>query len=113
MVSCNYGCEYSPFAKRQQSAAELAKNEREVNRFTDWIAGKQEVHFSIFFTPWGEALIYPWYQQALVKLANLPNVNKVAIQTNLSCKLDWVEECDRSKLGLWATFPPEWVSIDI
>ncbi|MBD2447139.1 STM4011 family radical SAM protein [Nostoc sp. FACHB-152] len=68
--------------------------------------------FSILFTPWGEALIHSWYQQALVKLTHLPNVNKAAIQTNLSCQLDWVEECNKDKLALWATFHSEWVSRD-
>jgi hypothetical protein len=48
-------------------------------------------------TPWGEALIHPWYQQALAKLTNLPNVEKAAIQTNLSCKLEWVEDCNKER----------------
>jgi sulfatase maturation enzyme AslB (radical SAM superfamily) len=112
LISCNYGCEYCPFAKKQQSAQELAKDKQELNKFIDWIANNRQYNFSILFTPWGEALIHSWYQQALVKLTNLPNVNKAAIQTNLSCKLDWVEECNKDKLALWATFHPEWVSRD-
>jgi hypothetical protein len=63
-------------------------------------------------TPWGEALIHPWYQQALAKLTSLPNVEKAAIQTNLSCKLEWVEDCNKERLALWTTFHPEWVSIE-
>ena len=35
---------------------------------------------------------------------------KAAIQTNLSCNLDWVEDCNKESLALWATFHPEWVS---
>jgi hypothetical protein len=42
-------------------------------------------------------------------LTRLPNIEKVAIQTNLSCRLDWVEECDKSKLALWTTFHPSQV----
>ena len=61
---------------------------------------------SIFFTPWGEALVRGWYQHALGQLSKLPQIHKVAIQTNLSCRLDWLERCDRSKLGLWCTFHP-------
>lgn len=112
LISCNYGCQYCPFAKKQQSAIELAKDKQELTKFIDWIEQNQQHDFSILFTPWGEALIHPWYQQRLVRLTNLPNVKKAAIQTNLSCKLDWVEECDKDKLALWATFHPEWVKRD-
>lgn len=110
LISCNYGCQYCPFAKKQQSFTELAKDRQELNRFIDWIEQNPQHQFAILFTPWGEALIHSWYQQGLVRLTNLPNVDKAAIQTNLSCKLDWVEDCNKDKLALWATFHPEWVS---
>ena len=42
----------------------------------------------------------------------MPHVNKAAIQTNLSCQLDLVEECNKDKLALWATFHPQWVHRD-
>lgn len=109
LVSCNYGCEYCPFAKRQQTAAELSIDRQALERFTDWIATQRQHQFSILFTPWGEALIHPAYQQALAKLSHLPNVNKAAIQSNLSCQLDWVDKCNKEKLALWSTFHPEWV----
>ncbi|MFN6564761.1 MAG: STM4011 family radical SAM protein [Nostoc sp. ChiSLP01] len=112
LISCNYGCEYCPFAKRQQTAAELAIDKQSLEKFVNWISQHPQHQFSILFTPWGEALIHSWYQQALGKLTNLPNVNKAAIQTNLSCQLDWVEECNKEKLALWATFHSEWVSHD-
>jgi len=112
LISCNYGCEYCPFAKRQQTAAELAIDKESLERFVNWISQHPQHLFSILFTPWGEALIHFWYQQALIKLTHLPNVNKAAIQTNLSCQLDWVEECNKEKLALWATFHSEWVSRD-
>ncbi|MBD2488209.1 STM4011 family radical SAM protein [Aulosira sp. FACHB-615] len=112
LISCNYGCEYCPFAKRQQTAAELAIDQQSLEKFVNWISQHLQHQFSILFTPWGEALIHSWYQQALVKLTHLPNVNKAAIQTNLSCQLDWVEECNKDKLALWATFHSEWVSRD-
>ncbi|MEW6491967.1 MAG: STM4011 family radical SAM protein [Cyanobacteriota bacterium] len=112
LISCNYGCEYCPFAKRSQSAAELAEDRKALERFTNWVAEHPQHRISILFTPWGEALIHPWYQQALAKLTNLSNVDKAAIQTNLSCKLEWVEECHKQRLALWATFHPEWVSIE-
>lgn len=112
LISCNYGCEYCPFAKRQQTAAELAIDKQSLERFVNFISQHPQHQFSILFTPWGEALIHSWYQQALIKLTQLPNVNKAAIQTNLSCNLDWVEECNKDKLALWATFHSEWVSRD-
>ncbi len=112
LISCNYGCEYCPFAKRQQTAAELALDKQALERFTDWVAEHPQHQFSILVTPWGEALIQQWYQQALVKLTQMPHVNKAAIQTNLSCQLDWVEDCNKDRLALWATFHPEWVTRD-
>lgn len=112
LISCNYGCEYCPFAKRQESAAELAIDQQALERFTDWIAQNTQHQFSILITPWGEALIHSWYQKALAKLTQMPNVDKAAIQTNLSCNLNWVEECNKDKLALWATFHPEWVKRD-
>ncbi|NES23654.1 MAG: radical SAM protein [Symploca sp. SIO3E6] len=110
LVSCNYGCQYCPFAKRSQLAEELAIDRQALARFTDWVTQNQQHRFSVLFTPWGEALIHPWYQQALAQLTQLPNIDKAAIQTNLSCKLDWVEDCNKDKLALWSTFHPEWVS---
>ena len=110
LISCNYGCEYCPFAKRQQTAAELAIDKQALERFVNWIYQHPQHQFSILFTPWGEALNHKCYQQALVNLTQMPHVQKVAIQTNLSCNLDWVEECNKDKLALWATFHPEWVS---
>lgn len=109
LVSCNYGCEYCPFAKRQQTATELAVDKQDLERFVNWISQHPQHEFSILFTPWGEALIHRCYQEALVKLTQMSHVNKAAIQTNLSCNLDWVEECNKDKLALWATFHPEWV----
>src|SRR5690349_6380774 len=36
----------------------------------------------------------------------MPHVSRAAIQTNLSCRLDWIEDCDKGRLALWATFHP-------
>jgi MoaA/NifB/PqqE/SkfB family radical SAM enzyme len=112
LVSCNYGCEYCPFAKRQQTAAELAIDHQALNRFTQWIADHPEHQFSLLFTPWGEALIHSSYQTNLSRLSHLPNVTKVAIQTNLSCHLDWIPQANPPTLALWTTFHPEWSNLD-
>lgn len=106
LSSCNYGCEYCPFAKHQETDEEHAADGRALERFLQWVEGRPQDRISVFFTPWGEALIRRRYQRALVRLTRLPNVEKAAIQTNLSCRLDWVEACDKGKLGIWATFHP-------
>ena len=110
LSSCNYGCDYCPFAKRHETAAELAIDEKALNRFVNWIGSRTQDRISILFTPWGEALIRRWYQQAFIKLSQLRHVEKIAIQTNLSCRLDWVEHCDKSRIALWTTYHPSEVT---
>ncbi|MEM9219900.1 MAG: STM4011 family radical SAM protein [Cyanobacteria bacterium P01_F01_bin.150] len=112
LVSCNYGCEYCPFAKRTQTAVELAGDRHALERFAAWIQSQAHHDFSILVTPWGEALIHSWYQKILSRLSHLPNVQKVAIQTNLSCRLDWIESANPQFLALWCTFHPEWANMD-
>lgn len=107
LSSCNYGCAYCPFAKRVETDAEHATDAAALARFVQWAGEQNSKHdLSILFTPWGEALVRRRYQQAFVALTNLPNVCKVAVQTNLSCRLDWLEACDKTKVGLWATYHP-------
>jgi MoaA/NifB/PqqE/SkfB family radical SAM enzyme len=106
LSSCNYGCPYCPFAKHAETDAEHAADRAALERFITWVAGQEEDRLSVFFTPWGEALIRRRYQRALVTLTNLPQIAKAAIQTNLSCRLEWVEECDKRRLALWTTYHP-------
>jgi MoaA/NifB/PqqE/SkfB family radical SAM enzyme len=106
LSSCNYGCTYCPFAKHAETAEELVDDRRALERFVDWVSGRHEDRIGILFTPWGEALIRRWYQEALVRLTRLPHVTRAAIQTNLSCRLEWVEDCDKERLALWTTFHP-------
>jgi MoaA/NifB/PqqE/SkfB family radical SAM enzyme len=106
LSSCNYDCDYCPFAKRVDTREQLLLDQQQVARFVDWVAQQSQLDLSIFFTPWGEGLIRPWYQQALIKLSQLSQVSKVAIQTNLSCRLDWLDDCDHDSVGLWCTFHP-------
>ncbi len=107
LSSCNYGCEYCPFAKTANSRAELQDDASKLQRFVDWILSSDQ-NSSIFFTPWGEALIRPAYQRALQQLTRSSRVEVAAIQTNLSCELGWVEECQPERLGIWATYHDEW-----
>ena len=106
LASCNYGCTYCPFAKKQESAAELRGDRDALERFVDWVAGRTGDRIGILFTPWGEALVHRAYQQALARLTRLPHVRRAAIQTNLSCRLDWVDDCDKERLALWTTYHP-------
>jgi hypothetical protein len=108
LSSCNYGCEYCPFAKRRETRAELAADARALERFVEWVErqGKAGHTIGVLFTPWGEALVRQSYQEALVRLTNLAHVRLAAIQTNISCKLNWAERCDRPKLALWCTYHP-------
>jgi MoaA/NifB/PqqE/SkfB family radical SAM enzyme len=106
LASCNYACGYCPFAKRTETPAELARDRACLDRFVGWVGGRTSDAIGVLFTPWGEALVRPWYQAALATLTRLPHVRKAAIQTNLSCKLDWIDGCDRRSLALWCTFHP-------
>jgi len=111
LSSCNYGCTYCPFAKTANTSAELRADAREVERFVDWVEHREE-EIGILFTPWGEALPHAAYQQAIVRLSRMRNVRKVAIQTNLSCKLDWLPEGNIQKIALWATYHPTQIGMD-
>ncbi|HEY0734378.1 MAG TPA: STM4011 family radical SAM protein [Herpetosiphonaceae bacterium] len=106
LSSCNYACVYCPFAKHRETAAEHEQDRAALERFVVWVAAQHDHQIGVFFTPWGEALIRKRYQQAIATLTRLAHVTRVAIQTNLSCRLDWVEECDKARLGIWATYHP-------
>ena len=107
LASCNYACGYCPFAKKRDSRAALARDAREVARFTDWVAA-QERPISVLFTPWGEALVRRHYRAAMQALAALPHVRQVALQTNLSGPLGWLDGMPgREKIGLWCTYHPD------
>jgi MoaA/NifB/PqqE/SkfB family radical SAM enzyme len=106
LSSCNYDCGYCPFAKRQETAAELAVDRRALERFVAWAEERRDLELGILFTPWGEALTRRWYQHALVRLSRCDHIRPAAIQTNLSCSLDWIEDADPERLALWTTYHP-------
>ena len=110
LSSCNYDCPYCPFAKRKDSRATLATDAGQVACFVEYIKEHSHIQFKVFFTPWGEGLIRTWYQQAMVALSHFPNVEKVAIQTNLSCRLGWLQKANKEKIALWSTYHPGQVS---
>ncbi len=105
LSSCNYGCDYCPFAKTTNTREELRDDEEKLIRFADWVEGRRE-SIGVLFTPWGEALFHRAYQQAITRLSRLPNVRRVSIQTNLSAPLDWLADCAAGTVALWTTFHP-------
>ena len=110
LASCNYGCDYCPFAKQKDSKAELAQDKAELQRFIHWVS-QQNRQVKILFTPWGEALIRGYYRQAIQQLSKLPQVEKVVIQTNFSCSTAWLKECDLAKTAFWITYHPTEISL--
>ncbi|HEX5443983.1 MAG TPA: STM4011 family radical SAM protein [Pirellulales bacterium] len=106
LVSCNYACGYCPFAKHVETSAQLTHDRQALRQFTDWL-GRQAMHrWRVLFTPYGEALVRPWYRHAVVALTHHAHLKSVAVQTNLSCSLDWVADCRADRLTFWATYHP-------
>jgi hypothetical protein len=110
LSSCNYDCGYCPFAKTRNTREELREDESCLRRFVSWVSGREE-EIGLLFTPWGEALGHPYYQGALTELSHLANVRRVAIQTNLSGRLDWIAGANADCLALWCTFHPTQTSM--
>ncbi|MEQ8791337.1 MAG: STM4011 family radical SAM protein [Pirellulaceae bacterium] len=110
LSSCNYHCGYCPFAKTVNTRQQLRQDAQEVDRFVEWAAGGNRA-MAILFTPWGEAIVHAHYRRAMVRLSRMPHVQRVALQTNLSCGLQEFEEADRDALAFWATFHPTQVSL--
>jgi len=105
LASCDYDCSYCPFAKRRDTPEQLRADRAALERFVAWV--REQTHgVSVLFTPWGEGLVRSWYRRALVELSQLPQVGRVAIQTNLSHRVDWTAGADLSRLALWATYHP-------
>ena len=105
LSSCNYECGYCPFAKTSNTRDELRVDEQQLARFAGWVAGQMQ-RIGILITPWGEALVHGYYRRTMVDLSHLPNVYRIAIQTNLSAPIDDFEEANRKTLALWTTFHP-------
>lgn len=109
LESCNYDCAYCPFAKRDDDASTRERDRTSVERFAEWASGWSG-ELAIFFTPWGEALTRAWYRDAIARLSHMPHLQRVAVQTNLSMSLGFLDECQPSRVALWCTFHPTQVS---
>ncbi|WP_248928701.1 STM4011 family radical SAM protein [Paenibacillus hamazuiensis] len=108
LSSCNYSCPYCPFSKTRDSSETLAKDRAQLQTFVDWVKRQAAdgIELAVFFNPYGEALIHSWYRKAMVELSSMDHVRKVAIQTNLSAKLNWTEQLNPRKSAFWATYHP-------
>ncbi|NHN30844.1 STM4011 family radical SAM protein [Paenibacillus agricola] len=109
LSSCNYTCPYCPFSKTVDSMEVLAEDRKQLEQFVAWVRGQAAsgMRLSIFFNPYGEALVHKWYREAMVELSHMAHIDKVAVQTNLSAKLDWTGELNRKTAAFWATYHPE------
>jgi hypothetical protein len=112
LASCDYDCPYCPFAKRRDTPEQLRADRAALERFAGWAANGAGGTLSLLFTPWGEGLIRSWYRRTLTELSLLPHIRRVAIQTNLSCRTDWLAQANLDTLALWVTYHPGQVRHD-
>ena len=85
---------------------QLRADRAALERFAAWASERTDDRLSVLFTPWGEGLVRSWYRRALTELSQLPHIRRVAIQTNLSCRTDWLADADPATLALWCTYHP-------
>lgn len=114
LKSCNYSCSYCPFSKNPSvSPEELKMDEVALVRFADKILGTYGEHFAVMITPYGEALIHPYYIREMARLSCSPYIDFVGCQSNFSFSVsDILKRYEMGggaaeKLRLWGTFHPE------
>ncbi|MES2934919.1 MAG: STM4011 family radical SAM protein [Pseudomonadota bacterium] len=114
LTDCNYSCEYCPFAKEKNSREMQALDRNDLARFVAWVEANSSaaMPMEIFITPYGEALVRKWYQEAMIALSHLPHVKKVAAQTNLAWNTQWLSRCNTETTALWTTYHPDFVTED-
>ncbi len=106
LQDCNFDCTYCPFAHHRADPSQLQADKRALSRLTDWLESRTKHRFSLFFTPWGEALIWPHYQATLARLSRLSHIQTLAIQTNLSGDLSWLNKANPNRIALWCSYHP-------
>ncbi len=120
LKSCNYRCSYCPFSKHPMSRRGLLRDKDQWDRFClslEHRAEAMEIH-SLMVTPYGEALIHPWYWEGLGRLSAMDKMEAVGAQTNLSFSVEQSLKIYRQaggkldKLRLWATFHPEMTTVE-
>ncbi|MDR2471111.1 MAG: STM4011 family radical SAM protein [Treponema sp.] len=122
--SCNYRCPYCPFGKSVKShrgrtrldrdAKALDRDAKALDRLCGAVSGLGP-DLSIMLVPRGEALIHPYYWDALARLCDHDSVRLLACQTNASFSVEAfasrLYRC-RDKLRLWCSFHPSQTSMD-
>ena len=114
---CNYKCEYCPFSKSSANDEKLEIDRFELKRFVEKIR-ENESALSIFFIPYGEALIHKYYMQTIAELSCRENIKGVGIQTNNSFSVDMFNSiikeygASKEKLRLWCSFHPSQIDVD-
>ena len=114
LTDCNYSCEYCPFSKEMNNEEMQTLDKNDLARFVEWVEknSSAEMPMEIFFTPYGEALVRKWYQEAIISLSHMPFVIKVAAQTNLAWNQKWLSRCNTKTTALWITYHPDFISED-
>lgn len=106
---CSFSCPYCPFhgsgASADSGESDFSRDRAELARFLEWVE-MLALPVRLLFAPRGELLALPHYREAALKLCGHPMVERLVIQTNLSCDTDWLQEADRTSLALWVTAHP-------
>ena len=117
LKSCNYACNYCPFAKHTSSQEQQKKDEKSWWQFCKQVQNMEEDRISILIAPYGEALIHAYYTEGMASLSKLKQVGKIGCQTNLSIEVgEWIKQletynADFDKITLWCTYHPSMVDI--
>jgi MoaA/NifB/PqqE/SkfB family radical SAM enzyme len=105
---CNYSCHYCPWnaTVRGVPAEVFHADEARLRRILDRVAELPEpVEF--FITPKAEYLVLPYWREAVARLLEMPQVERVTVQTNLSFDVAaFLDRVNVAKLALWTTFHP-------
>ena len=90
----------------------MSEDSARLETFCNWVGQQRSEKMEILFTPRGEALIWPHYQQALPPLTHQSHIRQLVVQTNLSGPLEWLSQCHAETMALWCTYHPEETSQD-
>lgn len=108
---CNYTCSYCPFSKYTLNENNIEKDKKMFKKFIAFLKSSED-NFKILIAPKGEVLGLDYYKNNLTELSNLPNIDELVIQTNLSGDLNWLKNVDRNNLKLWVTYHPHQVKLE-
>lgn len=114
LADCNYTCAYCPFSMTRDTPAQRARDAHDLARFVTWVQAHASASrpVGILITPYGEALVRRWYREAVCALSHTPHVERIAVQTNLSCPVQWLADCNPQTTALWLTYHPEQIAAE-